>query len=107
MAAADKGEGGGGVNVAAALGRLSGRSAGVRLVEGLRLVGSGFGAGADNAVLGLQDDVHALRQVGGNHRGQADAQVDHVAVLQLGGDTLGNKALDLRLFHYSFPPSTM
>ncbi len=40
-----------------------------------------------------------LRQIVGYQGGQADAQVDHIAVLQLLGDARGDKALDLRLFH--------
>ena len=86
---------------------LGGLSAGVGLIAGVGLLGRGLGSGADDAVLGLENHMHPLRQVGGYQGGQADAQVDHVAVLQLLGDALGNKALDLRLFHYAFPPSTM
>ena len=86
---------------------LGGLSAGVGLIAGVGLLGRGLGSGADDAVLRLENHMHPLRQVGGYQGGQADAQVDHVAVLQLLGDALGNKALDLRLFHYAFPPSTM
>ena len=107
MAAADKAEGGGGVDVAAEGSGLGGLSAGVGLIAGVGLLGRGLGSGADDAVLRLENHMHPLRQVGGYQGGQADAQVDHVAVLQLLGDALGNKALDLRLFHYAFPPSTM
>ena len=107
MAAADKAEGGGGVDVAAEGSGLGGLSAGVGLIAGVGLLGRGLGSGADDAVLGLENHMYPLRQVGGYQGGQADAQVDHVAVLQLLGDALGNKALDLRLFHYAFPPSTM
>ena len=107
VAAADEAEGGGGVDVAAEDGGLGGGAAGVNLEVGVGLLGGGLGAGADDAVLGLEDHVDALGQVGGNQGGQADAQVDHVAVLQLLGHALGNKGLDLRLIHYTFPPSTM
>ena len=60
---------------------------------------------ADEAVLALEE--YAVHRVAATEAWDADAQVDHVAVLQLLGDALGNKALDLRLFHYAFPPSTM
>ena len=107
MAAADKGKGGGGIDVTAALGSLSGRAAGIGLVGGFSVGAGGFGAGADDAVLRLKNHMYALGQVGGDQGGQADAQIHHVAVLELLGNTLGDKALDLRLFHYRFPPSTM
>ena len=107
MAAADKGKGGGGVYIAAAQTGLRRGAARIRLILGLGLLSGGLGAGADDAVLGLERDLHAFGQVGGDHGRQADAQVHHVAVLQLFGNTFGDKALDLRLFHYAFPPSTM
>ena len=57
------------------------------------------GAGTDDAVLGLQGNMHALGQIGRNQGGKTDAQVNNVAVLQLLGNTSGNKALDHRLIH--------
>ena len=43
----------------------------------------------------------------GDQGGQTDAQIYDVAIFQLFGAALGNKALDLRLFHYFLSPSTM
>ena len=43
--------------------------------------------------------MDALGQIVGDQGGQTNAQVDHVAVLQLLGNALGDKAFDLRFFH--------
>ena len=44
------------------------------------------GADAEHAVLGVQDDVDAVRDVVGHQGRQADAEVDVLAVGELGGD---------------------
>ena len=98
MAAADQAEGDGGVDEAAAVTHSGGGAAGVHHVDGI-LVLVGDSAGADDAVLALEGDVHPFRQIVGDQGGQADTQVDHVAVLQLLGHTGGDERFDLRLFH--------
>ena len=62
---------------------------------------------ADDAELGMDDEVDALRQEGGDHGGQADAEVDDVAVLQFFRAALCDKGFDFRLIHYLLTPSTM
>src|SRR5690606_10613210 len=52
---------------------------------GIDLVFFREGADAEQAVLGLQRDVHAFRDVVGDERRDADAEVHRVAVAQLGG----------------------
>ena len=96
VAAPDQAEGGGGVDERAAHGDGGGRAARVAHVE---VVDLGLAARAGHAQLGLQDDVHIIGQVGGDHGGQADAQVDKIAVLELLGGPLGDKALNHSLFH--------
>ena len=61
----------------------------------------------DDTQLSVDDQLHALGQVVGDQGGQTDAQIYDVAIFQLFGAALGNKALDLRLFHYFLSPSTM
>ena len=64
-------------------------------------------AGGDDTQLSVDDQLHVLGQIVGDQGGQADAQVHDVAVLQLLGAALGDKAFDLALFHYFLSPSTM
>ena len=97
MAAADQAEGHGGVDEAAAGDNAGGRAAGVHIVDGIGVLTGG--GGADGAVLGLEGHMDALRQIVGDQGGQTDAQVDHIAVLQLLGHAGGDKTFDLRLFH--------
>ena len=109
MAAADQAEVGGGIGEGAIESHAGGSAAGighmVRHIVGVALLG--VSAGTDDTQLGMDDQLNALGQVAGDHGGQADTQVDHVAVLQFFCTTLGNKAFDLRLIHYFFSPSTM
>ena len=64
-------------------------------------------SGGDDTQLSVDDQLHALGQIVGDQGGQTDAQIHDVAIFQLFGAALGNKALDLRLFHYFLSPSTM
>ena len=64
-------------------------------------------SGGDDTQLSVDDYLNALGQVVGDQGGQTDAQIYDVAIFQLFGAALGNKALDLRLFHYFLSPSTM
>ena len=89
----------GGGNAAAGIDDMIG------IVVGVALLGSG--AGGNDTQLSVDDQLHALGQIGRDHGGKADAQVDDIAVLQFFRAALGNKALDLRLFHYFLSPSTM
>ncbi len=50
-------------------------------------------AGADEAVLRLEEDVHARRNVVGDQRRNADAEVHEHAVAKLAGDALGDDGL--------------
>src|SRR5262249_18059662 len=47
-------------------------------------------ADAEEAVFGLEPDVHALRDVVGDEGRHADAKVDDIAVAEFGGGTLGD-----------------
>jgi len=47
-------------------------------------------ADAEHTVFGLQDDVHASRNVVGDERGHPDAEIDVVAVAQFQGDAAGD-----------------
>ena len=109
MAAADQAEVAGGVDEAAAIGHGGGAAAGVhnvvRIVVLVALLG-GLACG-DDTQLSVDDYLNALGQVVGDQGGQTDAQIHDVAIFQLFGAALGNKALDLRLFHYFLSPSTM
>ena len=109
VAAADQAEVAGGIDETAAVGYGSRAAAGVHNVVGIVIGVALFGrlAGGDDTQLSMDDQLNALRQVIGDHGGQADAQVHDVAVLQLFGAALGNKAFDLGLFHYFLSPSTM
>ena len=109
MAAADQAEVGGGVNEAAAVGHGGGRTTGVHNVVGIVVGVALFGglAGGDDAQLGVDDQLNALGQVVGDHGGQADTQIDDIAVLQFFRAALGDKAFDFGLFHYFLSPSTM
>src|SRR5258708_14603601 len=58
-------------------------------------VGIDFGferirANAEHAVFGLQDDVHSFRDVVGDKRGHADAEIDVVAIAEFEGDAAGD-----------------
>jgi hypothetical protein len=53
----------------------------------------GRGAHAQDAVLALQDDLDAGRQVVGHQRGHADAEVDVGAVEHVARDALGQLVL--------------
>src|SRR6267154_3462696 len=46
-----------------------------------------IGADAEHAVFGLQNDVHTFRDVIGDERGHANAEIDVVAVAQFEGDS--------------------
>ena len=109
MAAADQAKVGSGINETAAESHGGRRAAGVHNVVGIVIGVALFGrlAGGNDTQLSMDDQLNALRQVIGDHGGQADAQVHDVAVLQLFGAALGNKAFDLGLFHYFLSPSTM
>lgn len=61
MAAVDRTEGGGGVDVAAEGSDLDGLSVGIGLVVGIGPLGRGSGFGADNAVFELENYMHPLR----------------------------------------------
>jgi hypothetical protein len=50
----------------------------------------GIRSDAEHAIFGLQDHFDAGRQIIGDQRGQADAQVDVVAVAQFARDAAGN-----------------
>ena len=109
MAAADQAEVGGGVDEAAAESHGGGAAAGIHNVVGI-IVGVallGGHTGGDDTQLSVDDHLNALRQIVGDQGGQADAQIHDVAVLQLFGAALGDKAFDLGLFHYFLSPSTM
>ena len=109
MAAADQAEVAGGVDEAAAIGHGSGAAAGVHNVVRIIVLVALLGclACGDDAQLSVDDQLHALGQIVGDQGGQTDAQIYDVAIFQLFGAALGNKALDLRLFHYFLSPSTM
>ena len=57
------------------------------------LLGSAQQAG--EAVLGVEDDGHALGQAVGHHGGQADAQIGDVAVLKFFRRALGDSHLQI------------
>ncbi|MCY1240003.1 hypothetical protein D9M72_528310 [compost metagenome] len=84
VAAADHAEGGRGVEDAAAGEDRDGLLAGVDEV-GVFLSLVGEGAHAEQAVLALQDHADAIGQVVGHQRGDANAEVDVVAVVQFFG----------------------
>ena len=109
MAAADQAEVGGGVDEAAAESHGGGRTTGIHHVVRIVIVVAFLGglAGGDDTQLSVDDQLHVLGQIVGDQGGQADAQVHDVAVLQLFGAALGDKAFDLALFHYFLSPSTM
>ena len=65
------------------------------------------GAGANDTQLSMDNQLNALGQISGDQGGQANTQIDHVAVLQFLSATLGNKAFDLTLIHYFVSPFTM
>ena len=109
MAAADQAEVGGRINEAAAVSHGGGGAAGIHhvigIVIGVALLGGH--TGGDDTQLSVDDHLNALGQIVGDQGGQANAQVHDVAVLQLFGAALGDKAFDLGLFHYFLSPSTM
>src|SRR5690606_15167370 len=89
LPAADHAEAGGGVEDRGAWAEGDGLLAGVDEV-GVLLPLVGEGAHAHHAVLGLEGDVHAAREVVGDQGGHADAEVDVVAVAQLGRGDRGH-----------------
>ena len=109
VAAADQAEVGGRINEAAAVSHGGGGAAGIHhvigIVIGVALLGGH--TGGDDTQLSVDDHLNALGQIVGDQGGQANAQVHDVAVLQLFGAALGDKAFDLGLFHYFLSPSTM
>ena len=109
VTAADQAEVGGGVDEAAAESHGGGRTTGIHHVVRIVIVVAFLGglAGGDDTQLSVDDQLHVLGQIVGDQGGQADAQVHDVAVLQLFGAALGDKAFDLALFHYFLSPSTM
>ena len=109
MAAADQAEVSSGINEAAAVGHGGGRTTGVHNVVGIVVGVALFGglAGGDDTQLSMDDQLNAFGQVVGDHGGQADAQIHHVAILQFFCAALGDKAFDFGLFHYFLSPSTM
>ena len=109
MAAANQAEVGSGINEAAAESHAGNAAAGVDDVVGIIVSIALFGGstGRDDTQLSVDDQLNALGQVGGDHGGQADTQIDDIAVLQLFCAALGNKGFDFRLFHYFLSPSTM
>ena len=109
MAAADQAEVGSGIDEAAAVSHGSNAATGIDDVVGIIVGVALFGRGTsgNNTQLGVDNQLHILRQVVGDQGGQANAQIHDVAVLQLFGAALGDKAFDLGLFHYFLSPSTM
>ena len=86
--AADHPEGHRGVEEAGAGQDRDGLLAGVDQV-GVLLALERVGADAEDAVLAVQDHVHAVGHVVGHQRRHADAEVDVLAVLELQGDAGG------------------
>ena len=109
MAAADQAEIGSGIDKAAAVSHGSNAATGIDDVVGIIVGVALFGgsAGGNDTQLSVDDQLHILGQVVGDQGGQADAQIDDIAVLQFFGAALGDKAFDLGLFHYFLSPSTM
>ena len=109
VTAADQTEVGSGVDETAAESHRGGRTTGVHHMVGI-IVGVAFLGGltgGDDTQLSMDDQLHILGQIVGDQGRQTDTQVDNVAVLQLFGAALGDKAFDLALFHYFLSPSTM
>jgi hypothetical protein len=92
VAAADEPERHGAVERAGAGKRGHGPSAGVREPR-LREALLRNRSGADEAVLGLEEDVDARRHVVRDQRRNADAEVDEHAVAKLAGDAFCDDGL--------------
>ena len=104
MTATDQTEGEGGIEEHSAGDGGNILTAGVGDIDVFVLVGSNS-AHAHDAVLGLEENFHILRQEVCNQLGHADTQVDHVAVLQETGSTLGNNGFYIS--HQFLPPLTI
>ena len=65
-----------------------------RFAASVHQVGIGVAVGCraqpDKAVFRMQDHVDPLRQMIGNHRGNADTEIDQVAVAKLQPDPFGD-----------------
>ena len=81
MAAANQAKIGSGIHNRAAGDDGGGIAGSVHHMEGIRLLRSGCRALTDESQLGMEGDVHALGEIPGALGRNADAQVDHVAVL--------------------------
>ena len=109
VAAADKAEGTEGIKAGAAHAELADLAAGVDHVGIGPLALSGSAGQANNAVLGVNPDIHAVGQIVQALGGHADAQVYNVAVLEQTGGTVSDQVLTLELHsffsgHFSAPP---
>jgi hypothetical protein len=60
----------------------------------------GYGAGADQSILGLKEHVHACRHVVGHQGWDADPEIDEHARTEFARDTLGDDGLRVHGFTY-------
>ena len=98
VAAADEGEARCAVDIACAGRCACGVAACIDDMDGITGL-IGHGCGAENAVLALENDMYAFGKIIGDEGGNADTEVDDIAVLELLGYSLCDKGFDLILIH--------